>query len=125
VQKLPLESRGPGEILLTEGEPSDSVLVVTRGRVKVFVRQGSGRDGLLRELREGAFLGEIGVLSGTPRSVTATTAARSVLLRVDLKSLERLCRAHPKARAALEETPEDRSSNPAESPLRPRSRDED
>jgi CRP-like cAMP-binding protein len=125
VQKLPLESRGPGEILLTEGEPSDSILILTRGRVKVFVRQRSGRDGLLRELREGAFLGEIGALAGTPRSATATTASRCVLVRVERKALERLCRAHPKARAVLEETLADRAGNPAEGPVRERRRNED
>jgi hypothetical protein len=124
VQDLPLEEHAAGEILLTEGEPSDSLLVVATGRVKVFVRQRSGRDGLLLELGEGAFLGEIGVLAGLPRTATATTAAPSVLLRVDRKSLERLCRSHPPARAVLEEALQTRSTNPAESPVRERTEHE-
>jgi CRP-like cAMP-binding protein len=124
VQDLPLEERGAGEILLTEGEPSDSLLVVATGRVKVFVRQRSGRDGLLLELGEGAFLGEIGVLAGLPRTATATTAAPTLLLRVDRRSLERLCRSHPPARAVLEEALQARSTNPEESPVRDRTEHE-
>jgi len=120
VQKLPIENRGPGEILMTEGEPSDSVLLLARGRAKVFVRQRSGRDGLLRDLGEGAFLGEIGVLAERPRTATATTAKASVILRVDKRALEELCRLHPPTRAVLEEAIKDRSSNPAEGPLRER-----
>jgi CRP-like cAMP-binding protein len=120
VQELPIENRGPGEILMTEGEASDSVLLLARGRVKVFVRQRSGRDGLLRDLGEGAFLGEIGVFSDRPRTATATTAKASVILRVDKRALEELCRLHPPTRAVLEEAIKDRSSNPAEGPLRER-----
>jgi hypothetical protein len=111
VRGLPLETRAPGEILLTEGEPSDSLLVIARGRIKVFVRQRSGRDGLLCELGQGAFLGEIGVLAGLPRSATAVTSTRSLLLRVDRRSLEALCRRHPPARAVLEKTLEARATN--------------
>jgi Cyclic nucleotide-binding domain len=117
---LPLEVRAPGEILLTEGEPSDSLLVIARGRVKVFVRQRSGRDGLLAELGQGAFLGEIGVLAGLPRSATAVTSTRCLLLRVDRRSLETLCRRHPPARAVLEVALEARATNQDESPIRER-----
>ena len=72
-----------------------------------------------------AFLGEIGVLDERPRSATATTAKASVFLRVDKNALAELCRLHPPARAVLEETKVDRSSNPAENPLRERIRHED
>jgi CRP-like cAMP-binding protein len=125
VQKLPLESRGPGEILLTEGEPADDVLVLAYGRVKVFVRQRSGRDGLLRELLAGAFLGEIGVISAGRRTATATIASSSLLLRVDPPALEELFRIHPPAREVLEEAAATRLRNPEEAPLRERTRTED
>lgn len=118
VQRLPLESCEPGDIVLSEGEPGDSVLVLATGRLKVFVRQRSGRDAFVRELGEGAFLGEIGALAGLPRTATATAAAPSVLLRIGRKPLETLCRAHPPARKILEEALAARSTNPQEPSLR-------
>ena len=118
LQRLPLESYEPGDIVLTEGEPSDSVLVLATGRLKVFVRQRSGRDALVRELGEGDFLGEIGALAGLPRTATTTAAAPSTLLRIDRKPLEALCRAHPHARKVLEEVLAARSTNPEELSLR-------
>ena len=118
LQHLPLESREPGDIVLTEGEPSDSVLVLAMGRLKVFVRQRSGKDALVRELGEGDFLGEIGVLGGLPRTATTTAAAPSMLLRIPRKSLEALCRTHPHARKVLEEIRAARSTNPDEPSLR-------
>jgi CRP-like cAMP-binding protein len=89
------------------------------------VRQRSGRDGLLRDLGEGSFLGEIGVLAGRPRSATATTAKPSILLRVDPEALEELCRLHPRARIVLERSASERSQNPAEAPMRERAKLED
>ena len=118
LQRLPLESCEAGDIVLTEGEPSDSLLVVATGRVKVFVRQRSGRDVLVRELGEGDFLGEIGVLTGAPRTATTTAATPSVLLRIDREPLEALCRNHPHARKVLEEVLAARSNNPEERSLR-------
>ena len=118
LQRLPLESCEPGDIVLTEGEPSDSVLVLATGSLKVFVRQQSGRDTLVRELGEGDFLGEIGVLAGLPRTATTTVATPSMLLRIDRKPLEALCRRHPHARQVLEEVLAARSTNPDEPALR-------
>ena len=122
LQRLPLESCEPGDIALTEGDRSDSVLVLATGRLKVFVRQRSGRNALLRELGEGEFLGDIEVLAGLPRTATATAtataAAPSMLLRIGRKPLEALCRTHPHTRKVLEEALAARSTNPEELSLR-------
>jgi hypothetical protein len=118
LQRLPLESCEPGDIVLTEGELSDSVLVVATGRIKVFVRQHSGGDALVRELGEGDFLGEIGVLAGVARTATATAATPTMLLRIARKPLEALCRSYPHARKVLEDVLAARSTNPEESSLR-------
>ena len=118
LQRLPLESCEPGDIVLTEGEPSDSVFVVATGRLKVYVRQRTGRDAPVRDMSEGDFLGEIGVLAGLPRTATATAAAPSMLLRIGKKPLEALCRSHPHARKVLEDILATRSNNPEERSLR-------
>jgi CRP-like cAMP-binding protein len=107
-----LKTHEPGDILLTEGEPGDSVLVVAGGRLKIFVRNRAGRDRALREVGEGTFLGEIATLSGQPRTATVTCITSCAVLRLDKPALEELCRRHPPARKVLEEVRTRRAANP-------------
>jgi CRP/FNR family transcriptional regulator, cyclic AMP receptor protein len=70
-----------GEILLREGDPSDSVVLVQAGRVEVL--RSVGDDGiLLGAAGPGEFIGEMGVLEGRARSATvrAATAVTAELI---------------------------------------------
>jgi hypothetical protein len=100
--QLKLLSFGPGDIVVSEGEPGDSLFVLTTGAVKVFVRSAAGRQSLVRELGEGAFFGEISILSGGPRTATVTCSTRCELLELDRASLEEICRTHPRVRTVLQ-----------------------
>jgi CRP-like cAMP-binding protein len=102
----------PGDIVMTEGEPGNSVLVVTSGAVKVFVRSPSGHNAEVCELREGDFFGEISTLSGRPRSATVTAAARTEVLELDKRTLDAICAAHPRVRAVLEDVYIQRAAHP-------------
>jgi CRP/FNR family transcriptional regulator, cyclic AMP receptor protein len=62
-----------GEILLREGDPSDSVVLVQAGRVEVL--RSVGDEGiLLGSAGPGEFIGEMGVLDGRARSATVRAA---------------------------------------------------
>src|SRR5262249_13711674 len=102
----------PGDVILTEGEPGNSVLVVTSGAVKVFVRSPSGHNSEVCELGEGDFFGEISTLSGRPRSATVTAAARTEALELDKRTLDAICATHPRVRAVLEDVYIQRATNP-------------
>ncbi|WEY41909.1 FAD-dependent oxidoreductase [Paraburkholderia sp. SUR17] len=58
-----------GETLFRTGEPGPGMFVVLKGSVKVFQRDGLGRERLINEHREGNFLAEVGQLSGRPALV--------------------------------------------------------
>lgn len=59
-----------GDVLLIEGGPPTSVVVVLSGTVKVMKAGASGR-GVLLELRSaGDVIGELGAVDGAPRSAT-------------------------------------------------------
>jgi CRP-like cAMP-binding protein len=112
VQGLQLRTLEPGDVVLTEGEPGQSVFIVATGRVKVFIRNRSGQDVLLRPLAEGTFFGEISALSGRSRTATVTAAAPSVLLELDPAALETITRAHPRVREILENVYIERAGDP-------------
>jgi hypothetical protein len=60
-----------GEILFSEGDPSDHVLRIASGTVQVR-RALDGESILLGTVGAGEFLGEMGVLEDEPRSATAS-----------------------------------------------------
>jgi cAMP-dependent protein kinase regulator len=92
----------PGDVIISEGEPGQSVFILTTGRVKVFVR-GPGRGNVaLGVLGEGSFFGEISTLSGQPRSATITAAGACEILELDRVSLDAITATHPRVRSVLE-----------------------
>lgn len=61
-----------GSIIFLEGEDSDRVLVVERGRVKISTQTSAGDEVLLAVRGEGEVLGEVSAVDGEPRSATVT-----------------------------------------------------
>jgi len=107
-----------GDIIITEGEPGQSLFVLATGTVKVFVRDPEGRSVALVPLGEGAFFGEIATLSGRPRSATVTAAARCELLELDKPALEAIVKIHPRVRDVLEEHYIARAGDPEAAAIR-------
>ena len=59
-----------GDIILREGDPSDVVYKIVSGDVEVFKEQ-DGQTIVLGVMKEGEFLGEMGVVDDEPRSASA------------------------------------------------------
>ena len=112
IQGLKLLTFEPGDVIISEGEPGQSVFILTTGRVKVFVR-GPGRGNVaLGVLGEGSFFGEISTLSGRPRSATITAAAACEILELDRVALDAISATHPRVRSVLEAFSTARSTDP-------------
>jgi CRP/FNR family cyclic AMP-dependent transcriptional regulator len=60
----------PGTALFIEGEASDRVLVLLRGRVKIATGAGDGRETVLAFRGPGEVLGEMSAIDGLPRSAS-------------------------------------------------------
>ena len=118
VRGLQLRTVDPGDIVLTEGEPGQSIFIVATGQMKVFIRNSTGHDVPLCGLGEGAFFGEISALSGRSRTATVTAAAPSVLLELDQPALEAITRAHPRVQEILETVYIERASDPSAEAIR-------
>lgn len=81
IQEIVLE---PGTTLLTEGEPADALYVLVEGRVDVSARgERSKRSKHIRFMDAPAYVGEIGLLEGIPRTATVTATEPTRVWRVD------------------------------------------
>ncbi|MGH3908328.1 MAG: Crp/Fnr family transcriptional regulator [Pseudonocardiaceae bacterium] len=71
-----------GEFLMRSGERSDEVLVIESGAVKVVLATESGVESILGLYGPGELIGELGVMSGQPRSATVIAHLDGVALHV-------------------------------------------
>jgi CRP-like cAMP-binding protein len=60
------------EVIFHQGDPGDSLHVITSGSVKIVLPSAEGDEAIIATLREGDFFGELALLDGEPRSATAT-----------------------------------------------------
>ena len=79
----------PGEVLFSEGDPGEEMFVVRSGSVRVFV-ESAGTEKTLAVLGPGEFIGEMSLLTGSPRSATAVVEEKASLLKVKGKVLEEM-----------------------------------
>jgi cAMP-dependent protein kinase regulator len=111
---LQLVAFGPGELVVAEGEPGDSLFLVTSGSVKAWIRNREGRYVLVRRLGEGDFFGEISVLTGSPRTATIVAASACEMLELDRATLDAITAAHPRVRDVLQRFYEQRIATSAD-----------
>ena len=100
-----------GDIILTEGDPGDSMYMLTAGTVKAVKRNAAGRQVAVNELSEGAFFGEISILTGQPRSATVVATSHCELLEMDRPTLDSIVATHPRVRQVLEQFSKERLAN--------------
>jgi len=118
IQGLRLLSFESGDIIISEGESGDSLFVLTSGMVKAFVRDPSGKNVQVREMSEGAFFGEISILSGKPRTATITARTPCELLELDKGTLDSISKTHPHVREVLQQFYDERLKNEQEKKIR-------
>jgi NTE family protein len=90
-----------GDWLFRAGEEATVLYVVRVGRLEV-VEEESGA--VLRVLGRGAALGELGLLTSTPRSASVRAARNSELIAIDRADFERLLAAESSIALALART---------------------
>jgi CRP/FNR family cyclic AMP-dependent transcriptional regulator len=79
-----------GEVIFTQGDPSDHVLYIQKGAVKLSVLSKSGRQAVVAMLGPAEFFGEGGLAGQPVRMGSATATMASIVLRVDKDQMVRL-----------------------------------
>ena len=99
--KARLRPKAPGEGVLREGDPGDSLYAVLEGRLAVVraeIRE-MPYHGLfwesLAEVGPGGWVGEASLLTGAPRNATVIAAAPTLLLEMDKAAFESSLKREP------------------------------
>jgi CRP-like cAMP-binding protein len=90
-----------GQILFTEGEDSDSVLILLSGHLKVLRYSQDGDPFIVDTVLPGNSIGEVGVFSKGPRSATVQASEASVVLELPESVIIGLISERPAACIAL------------------------
>jgi CRP-like cAMP-binding protein len=92
-----------GEVLVHQGDPSESLHLVERGRVAVRVATPDGDTATLNILGRGDFFGELSLIDGSPQSRTASVVALEPVetRRLSATAFSRLRERHPAAEQLL------------------------
>jgi CRP-like cAMP-binding protein len=70
-----------GEVIIRQGDEADNFYVIVEGTVEVTQTRPDGTGArVLREMGRGQFFGEIGLLSGVPRTATVTAMRDGMLV---------------------------------------------
>jgi HlyB family type I secretion system ABC transporter len=92
-------SFGFGEIVFSEGDEADAFYVLTSGAARVLKQRTDGQEVTLNTLRPGDGFGELGLLTGEPRSATVRASGVCEALRLDRALFAALLQVNPELRA--------------------------
>jgi CRP-like cAMP-binding protein len=89
-----------GQRFFSQGDPSDAAYVILDGRANVLLNTPGG-DIQVAELGSNALVGEMGILSDTPRSATIMAAVPTTALRIDKRVFLELLAQFPQMSLAI------------------------
>ena len=102
-----------GELVMKEGDIGSIIYLVLSG--KVHVETGGSRGSIhLAELGRGACVGEVSVLTGSPRTATVKAVDDVQVVAFEKHRIQRVIDAHPKVRKLLEAMIEGRARDTVE-----------
>jgi SulP family sulfate permease len=90
-----------GEIIAHEGDTASSMHFILEGRIGIVVDVGDGRTMRVRSLGRHTTIGEMGLITGRPRSATIVAEADSVLFELTAEAYARIKKDEPVLSQAL------------------------
>jgi len=84
-----------GDVVFHEGDPGDSLYVITRGKVKLSRASSDGRESLLSVLGPGEMFGELSLFDPGPRLTTAYVVSDTEFISLGNDALRAFLGRHP------------------------------
>jgi SulP family sulfate permease len=84
-----------GDIIVSAGDAADSMHFILDGRVGIMIPAGDGRTTRVRSLGRYTTIGEMGLVSHTPRSATIQAEVASILYALDTHQFEAIKSENP------------------------------
>jgi Fe-S-cluster-containing hydrogenase component 2 len=93
---------GGGEVLFKEGDAPDGLYLIRRGSVTIS-RMIAGREVVLSYLSAGNYVGEMALLSESPRTATVKAAVTTEAVVLDADVFKRVLARNPRWREEMEQ----------------------
>lgn len=93
----------PGEPILRRGDAGDSMFIVQRGKVEVRLPATNSDQQPVAVLDPGGYFGEMGLLTGEPRTADVTAIGEASILEIKKSALQPLLQENTALAAALSE----------------------
>jgi len=91
-----LQTYEDGEVVFNEGEAADCAFVVLDGEADIFAKTSTDSgEVVVGTLQSNQLLGELGVLTTSPRSATIRAKGRLMMLRIDCDMFLKLLAENP------------------------------
>jgi CRP/FNR family transcriptional regulator/CRP/FNR family cyclic AMP-dependent transcriptional regulator len=90
-----------GDIIFQKDEPGQSMFILERGSVRIYVPSAQGNDLILAVLGTGDFFGDLALLDGRPRSASAASIGDTILLSLERADFIALITSRPAAAMAV------------------------
>lgn len=98
IERVDVRDFAPGERILEEGAAGGSLFIIVHGRVQILVAEPRRE---LAQLEDGAFFGELALLTNFPRSATAVASAPTRLLEISRELVGDIVRRSPEVLKTL------------------------
>lgn len=89
-----------GQVIVQEGDPGDALYLIVSGIASVSA-DDMGTLKPVAELTDGAFFGEMAVITDQPRSATVTAHGRLSVLRIPKDAVRAILEDYPKVREVV------------------------
>ena len=90
------------EVIMKRGEKADCLYLISEGQANIILGEGQDVE-VLKTLSEGEFMGEMGLLTGEPRSATAVSLGETICYRLDKKDFSVILSSRPEIAESLAE----------------------
>jgi cAMP-dependent protein kinase regulator len=95
MEQMHMRSMLPEEAIIREGDVGDSMFIISSGRVKITKTAETGAEIVLAHLGDGAFFGEMALISQAPRSASVLAEEETVLFEVSRAVLADVVKSFP------------------------------
>lgn len=85
----------PGEVVVLEGAPGDSMFALVEGSASVFRGWGTGQQRRVAQVAAGDIFGEAAMVSGAPRLATVVADGDAVALEIRREAMAAIIGRHP------------------------------
>ena len=89
------------ETICQDGDPGDSIMIISRGEVGIFKQATTGKEALIRSLKEGNIFGEFGFFTDHKRHATVKALTESEVFEISREGLNEIIGTHPHVHEVL------------------------